>query len=130
MQQLLIEWQHYDKAGDMCNRCGLTGKSLIEAIGAIKSDSHFSGIKIDFKETKLADSQLDDSNKILLNGVPLEELLGNTEVVYTPCKSCCELIGSNVNCRALDCQGKVFEDISQNLVFKAARKLLESEVKV
>jgi hypothetical protein len=129
MHQLLIEWQHYDKAGDICDRCSQTGKSLIEAIGAIKSDSHFSGIKIDFKETKLADSQLDDSNKILLNDVPLEKLLNNTEVIYTPCKSCCELIGSDVNCRALNCQGQVFEDISQNLVFKAARKLLEREVK-
>jgi hypothetical protein len=130
MDKIQIEWKHYDKEGNTCNRCNTTGTALIEAIGAMKVDSHFAGIKIEFKETKLSEDNLSDSNIILLNGTPLEILLKDTKVVNTPCKSCCEMVGSDVDCRALDCQGQIFEDIPQNFIYQAAMKLLEKEVKV
>lgn len=127
MKRLLIEWKHYDKKGNTCDRCSNTGIALQKAISDLREDLGKKGIHIVFKETKLSEDEIQASNSILFNNILLEDLLDDTRKVETTCNSCCELIGSDVNCRALDCCGQIVEDISVELIKKAVNNLLRKE---
>jgi len=127
MKNLLIEWKHFDKEGNTCRRCSNTEASLHKAIDGLKEELEKKGISISFKETKLSKNEIKESNSILFNGVPIEDLLNETKSVETPCNSCCELIGSSVNCRALDCHGQTTEDIPAGLIKMAVLNLLRKE---
>ncbi|MBL7150630.1 DUF2703 domain-containing protein [Candidatus Microgenomates bacterium] len=124
MKKLLIEWRHFDKEGNTCRRCSNTGTSLHKAIDELKEELDTKGINISFKETKLSENEIKESNSILFNGILIEDLLNETKSVETPCNSCCELVGSPVNCRALDCSGQISEDISVELIKKAAKNFI------
>ena len=128
MKKIIIEWKHYDKEGNTCVRCSNTGTSLSEAIGQLKKEFKHK-VDIVFKETKLSEDKLSESNSILINDVLVEELLDNTKSIETPCDSCCELVGSSVNCRALDCHGQTTEDIPVELIKTAVRNLLRKDNK-
>ena len=129
MKNVVIKWKHYDKEGNTCIRCSRTGIALSRAVNELKKEFGGKEIEISFEETKLSEDKLKESNPIIINGVLLEELLDNTKSVETPCNSCCELVGSSVNCRALDCQGQTTEDIPVELIKTAVRNLLRRENK-
>lgn len=129
MKNLLIEWKHFDKNGSTCQRCSKTGISLYKAIKELKKELDKKGINILFKETRLPENKIKESNSILFNGILLEDLLENTKSVETPCESCCEMIGTSVNCKALDCCGQTNEDISVELIKKAVRNLFRKDNK-
>lgn len=124
MKDLIIEWKHYDKKGNTCDRCSKTGSSLRKVIKDLKGKLRVRGIRVSFKETKLSENGIQESNTILFNNVPLEDLFENMKIVNTPCNSCCELIGSQIDCRALSCQGQITENISAKLIKKAAKSFL------
>ena len=124
MKNLLIEWKHFDKEGNTCKRCSDTGVSIQTAVDELKEELKKKEIEILFEETKLSENGIKESNSILFNGIPIEELLDDTKAVETQCNSCCELIGSSVNCRALDCHGQITEEISVELIKSAVNNLL------
>lgn len=129
MKNLLIEWKHYDRKGNTCTRCSKTGASLQKAINDLKKELGTEKINLLFKETKLSEKEIQISNSILINGIPLEDLLHDTKVVETSCNSCCTLTGLSVSCRALSCQGQITEDIPVDLIKKAAKSfMLKKEV--
>jgi len=127
MKNLLIEWKRFDKEGNTCKRCSNTGTSIQTAVSELKEKLEKKGISILFKETKLSENEIKESNSILFNGIPIEELLDDTKAVETQCNSCCELVGSSVNCRALDCHGQITEDIPVELIKMAVKNLLRKE---
>lgn len=127
MKNLVIEWKYFDKEGNTCKRCSKTGVSLHKAVDELKEELEIKGINILFKETKLSENKIKESNSILFNGIPIENLFDDTKAVETPCNSCCELIDSSVNCRALDCQGQTTEDIPVDLIKVAVKNLLRKE---
>ena len=90
MKNLLIEWKHFDKEGNTCVRCSSTGISLSRAINELKEELGKKGISVSFKETKLSEDELKESNSIIINGIPIENLLDDTKSMETPCNSCCE----------------------------------------
>jgi uncharacterized membrane protein len=120
MKQLTIEWRHLDEKGDTCLRCSKTGKTLSQVINDLRKELKKNGIVIRFKETKLSKSKLAQSNMILFNGVPLEEILPGAKNSQSHCQSCCELIGKNVQCRSIQYNGKMYEEIPEELIRKAA----------
>jgi len=127
MKKLSIEWKHFDKKGNTCVRCSNTGISLHKAIDELSKELLPKGIGISFKETKLSKDDIKVSNSILFNGVNLEDLLDDTKTIETPCNSCCELVGSSVNCRALDCNGQTTENIPVELIKTTVKNLLRKE---
>lgn len=127
MNSIIIEWKHFDKEGNTCKRCSDTGISIQTAISELKEELEKKNIGISFKETKLSESEIKESNSIVINGIPIEDLLADTKAIETHCNSCCELIGSSINCRALDCNGQTTEDIPVGLIKKAVINLLEKE---
>ncbi|HSH14042.1 MAG TPA: DUF2703 domain-containing protein, partial [Desulfurivibrionaceae bacterium] len=75
MKTITIEWLHLDVAGETCRRCGDTGSELAQVVERLRSECAPRGVDILFKETLLTAEQIDRSNSILINGVPLERIL-------------------------------------------------------
>jgi len=109
-----IEWRHYDKAGATCDRCGDTGASLKQVRGEYAGQ----GVVIELQETLLTEEQISESNLVLINGVPLEELLKGASSGVSDCPSCSCLTGSATSCRTVQCDGTIYEELTPELIKK------------
>lgn len=115
-----VEWRHYEKAGATCNRCGDTGANLKQVIAEYAGQ----GVLIELQETFLNEEQISESNLVLINGVPLEELLAAT-AGESDCPSCSCLTGSATSCRTLQCDGETFEELTPALLRKGIERILQ-----
>lgn len=119
MNHLTIEWRHLDDKGETCLRCSKTGKTLHQVITELKKELGAKNIKITFKETKLLKNQIEQSNMILINDAPLEQLLSNANVSQNYCSSCSCLTGSDAYCRTIEYKGKQYEEIPEKIIRSA-----------
>ncbi|MBI3343258.1 DUF2703 domain-containing protein [Candidatus Gottesmanbacteria bacterium] len=119
MNKLNVTWKHYDKEGKTCDRCGKTGETVRQVVTELKSKLAKHDIDLVYQEEKLKKDAIDQSNLILLNGVPVEQYVPDTRVQYTPCSSCSCLAGADVSCRAISQNGYVSEDVSKGLLIEA-----------
>ena len=119
MKHLEIEWRHFEKEGETCDRCAGTGGEVRSAIKAISSDLEASGWKIIFKETLLSDTQIAESNIILLNSIPIEEILPKARKSENCCVSCGEMLGAPTFCRTIEYKGQIHETISAAIIREA-----------
>ena len=118
-RNIRIEWRHYDKAGATCDRCGDTGANLKQVIAEYAAQ----GVVIELQETLLNEEQISQSNLVLINGVPLEELLAAT-TGESDCPSCSCLTGTDTSCRTVQCDGEVFEELTPELIRKGIAVVL------
>ena len=81
---------------------------------------------MELTETKLDDTQIPQSNMVLFNGVPIEDIL-SIEVSENYCDSCSSLLGSKTYCRAVKYDGMLFEEIPAKAIREAALKILGLE---
>lgn len=117
MKTLEIEWKHLEKAGETCARCIDTGKALRQVVAELAKECRPAGWEIQFKETKLTLGEISESNMILLNGEPLEEILPNAAAGESHCQSCCDLTGNSLTCcRTIEFNGKSYEAIPADLI--------------
>ncbi|MCW8329246.1 DUF2703 domain-containing protein [Photobacterium sp. SDRW27] len=116
MKTLEIEWKHLDMEGKTCSRCSSTGKALQEAIGKLMEECKSMGWKIKFKETKLTSKNTSESNLILFNGKPIEELLPAARASESHCESCSELTGKSTSCRIIEFGGNTYGGIPASLI--------------
>ncbi len=123
MKNLKIEWKHLDVDGQTCVRCSDTGQTLAEVVEELKVKLHPMGIEVEYVETKLNDSQIPQSNVVLFNGVPIEEVL-DIKVSQNFCDSCTSLLGKDTYCRTVEFEGTVCEDIPAKAIRQAAFKRL------
>lgn len=114
-----IEWRHYDKAGATCDRCGDTGTNLKQVIAEYAGH----GVVIELQETLLTEEQISESNLVLINGLPLEDLLTAT-TGESDCPSCSCLTGSETSCRTVQCGGEVYEELTPELIRKGIEAVL------
>lgn len=121
MTSLFIEWKHFDKEGKTCVRCSGTGVNLANAIKEMQTKLARKGMKIKFKETKLSESQMPESNEILIDGIPLERLILDAKVGNNSCSSCTDLVGKSIdcNCRTISKEKEVYEEIPVALIKQA-----------
>jgi hypothetical protein len=121
MPNLLIEWKHFDKDGKTCVRCSGTGINLADTIKELQTEFGTKGIKIEFKETKLPENRMSESNEILIDGILLEKLIPDADTGENNCTSCADLIGNPTNCRCRTIsQGEeTFEEIPIELIKQA-----------
>lgn len=124
MQELSIEWRHYDKEGATCDRCAATGSSVREVVAELSKELADKGIAVIFTEKKLPEELMAQSNMILFNGVPLETVLENAAADENHCPSCSCLTGSETSCRTVEYDGKSYEEIPAELIRKAAYKVI------
>ncbi|WZL74024.1 DUF2703 domain-containing protein [Clostridiaceae bacterium 35-E11] len=126
MKILEIEWKHLDVEGETCNRCYDTGENLVQEVKRLNRALQPRGIEVVLIETKLDDSQISQSNVILLNGVPVEEIL-NIQVSENYCDSCSTLLGAKTYCRTITYDGNEYEDIPAKAIRHAVYKILGIE---
>ena len=81
------------------------------------------GFEIVLKETKLEDVDIEHSNEIFFNGVPIEEIL-SIKVADNYCESCSTLINEDAYCRTIIYNGNEYEDIPSKAIRHAAYKVL------
>lgn len=122
MKKLTIEWKHLEKSGETCLRCSKTGKSIVQVVEEISEGLKPKGIKISFKETKLPKTEIKQSNLILINDKPLEEII-SAKVSESYCPSCCDITGEGTYCRTIEKDGKVYEEIPEGLIKEAVYKV-------
>lgn len=124
MKELTIEWRHYEKEGATCLRCTATGKTLEQVVAELREELAPRGIRLTFAEKRLTEGELPQSNMILFNGVPLEELLSGAETSENPCASCACLTDRETYCRTIDYEGKTYEEIPEELIRQAVDKVI------
>ncbi len=123
MKQLEIEWRHLDKDGNTCDRCSDTGNAVRRAHQTLIKELQPRGWQVTLKETLLSDEQIPESNTILLNGIPLEQLIPNAHKSENCCASCGDLLGSPTMCRTIIRGGRTFETIPTAMILEAAYQL-------
>lgn len=124
MNELTIEWRHYEKKGETCDRCAATGSSVKEVVSQLSNDLAGKGITVIFTETILPEELMTQSNMILFDGVPLEAILDNAAADESHCPSCSCLTSSETSCRTVEYEGETYEEIPSELIRKAAHKVL------
>ena len=122
-RDIIIEWKHIGKdVENTCERCGETGAALIQAIEKARPALEKEGISIRIIETLLPDERIAESNSIFFNGMPFEDLIGGM-VTSTPCCSCaCIVDAEEVECRAVDHNGAIYQSIPPELIFEVIER--------
>ncbi|PKM81007.1 MAG: hypothetical protein CVU89_10685 [Firmicutes bacterium HGW-Firmicutes-14] len=126
MKTLKIEWKHLDVEGETCNRCYDTGENLNQEVKRLNRALQPQGIEVEWFETKLDDTQIPQSNTVLFNGVPIEDIL-DIKVSENFCDSCTALLGNETYCRTVIYEGCEYEDIPAKAIRQAAFKVLGIE---
>lgn len=116
---LVIQWQRLvNDKGQTCDRCGDTGKSVKAARKRLASALKPLGIKVVLKTERMSFAEFSanpsESNRICLNGYPLEQLL-QAEVGTSLCCDAC----ADQPCRTLVVDGQTFEAIPPELIVRA-----------
>jgi len=126
---LVVEWRHIGSdVENTCERCGQTGRAVMDVVEQMRPILEEEGITVRFVETVLPDEAIAESNSILFNSVPLEDLIEGMEVTSTPCCSCACITGrDDVECRAVEYGGERYESIPPELIARAALKALGLE---
>lgn len=125
MYTLHIEWKHFEKHGDTCQRCATTGKTLTRVIQTLKEPLAQQGISILYTETKLDAEHINESNALLFNGVPLESILPTVHVSAKYCETCSTLAEHEVCCRTVEYQDAAYEEIPEILIRSAINKAIQ-----
>ncbi len=123
MKILKIEWKHLDVEGETCNRCYDTGENLNAEVRRLNRALKHQGIEVEWFETKLDDTQIPQSNTVLFNGVPIEDII-NIKISENYCDSCTALLGNKTYCRTIIYEGVEYEDIPARAIREAAYKVL------
>lgn len=122
-QRLEIEWQHVAGARGTCGRCTETGQALDELRDELV-DQVGPGRAVSITETILPDEELSHSNRVLVDGTPIEDLLADARLEATECTGCGELSAccgpeGPAQCRAIVVDGEVHEALDGELIREA-----------
>ncbi|WP_319577989.1 DUF2703 domain-containing protein [uncultured Methanospirillum sp.] len=117
-KELYVEWLHVGAdVTHTCVRCSATGTTVAAVIKDVEPELTGRGIQIVYTETVLPSEQLPESNKVLINGKPLEEYLTNARVVQTCCESCaCIVEQESAECRAIQTPDELYESLPADLI--------------
>ncbi len=121
-----IEWRRLMAGREKrtCRRCGSTEESLDLAIQGLKR----LGIEAELKKKTMDFAEFGkaplESNRILVNGKPLEDWLD----AKTGKSPCCSVCGGN-ECRTVELGEKTYEAIPVDLIIRACKKAAKNDAK-
>jgi Domain of unknown function (DUF2703) len=124
MKQLDIECKHYENEGLTCDRCSETGKTLHDVVQKLQLELAGQDVVIILTEVFLNESRIDESNRILINGIALEDIL-DTTTTSSDCPSCSCLTGKETSCRTVVHEGTSYEEIPEELIRKTVFQVLQ-----
>ncbi|MFA6147888.1 MAG: DUF2703 domain-containing protein [bacterium] len=119
MNVLQIRWiRLVDEKGRTCDRCGTTETAVEEAVNKLKGSLKGLGIDVTLEKSAISPSEFSkdtlQSNRIWINGKPIEEWLWATSGQ----SKCCTVCGES-DCRTVTVGGKTYEAIPSELIVKA-----------
>ena len=118
MQRLTIKWQRLVEGGKTCPRCGDTGEEVRKASASLGQALAPLGIEVALEEVEISGAEFKrqplESNRVLVNGRPLEEWLG-AETGQSPC---CDVCGPH-ECRTVMADGHSYETVPADLIVRA-----------
>ena len=119
MKTLTISWQRLvNESGQTCARCMDTGSTVENACNKLKKSLVELDIKVELKKEVLDLSIFTkdplQSNRIWIEGKPLEEWIGAT----VGKSQCCEVCGDS-ECRTISIDQNTFEIIPEELIIRA-----------
>lgn len=128
MKKLVIEWRYFAKDGRTCRRCLGTRNNIDRAIKDLRKDVRMKGVCLELKEVVLSQSKIPESNIILIDDVPIEQILPSVFKGESECCSCSDLCGKPTDCRIINQNRQVFEEVPTALIKKAVLRRIKSEI--
>ncbi|HKJ77777.1 MAG TPA: DUF2703 domain-containing protein [Gammaproteobacteria bacterium] len=120
MKRIVVEWSHLEVAGTTCDRCTDTGEALREAVAALDAECTPKGVHVVLEETALGPEAVAESNRIRIDGRPLESLLPDARSGQSGCTSCDDLLDARgTQCRTIECGPLRHEAVPASLVREA-----------
>jgi Domain of unknown function (DUF2703) len=117
-KKLKIRWQRLLHEGQTCPRCKSTGDEIEKAVFILRESLSPMNIEVAFKKEALTDSQFKkdtlESNRIWINGIPMEEYIDGKVGQST----CCDVCGPH-ECRIINVGEEVYETIPSDTIVKA-----------
>lgn len=119
MKLIAITWNRLvDGSGRTCPRCQATGENIRKAVARLSPILATRGLKPVLETRTLDEDRFccapEESNRVWIQGVPLEQWVG-AEVGASPC---CDVCGEQP-CRTLELNGVAHEAIPERLVVQA-----------
>ncbi len=114
-----VRWQRLvNDEGATCERCSCTGNATENAIGKLEKVLAPLGINVSLEKAALDQAAFSgdplQSNRIWINGRPLEEWVGGG----TGQSQCCDACGDS-QCRTLEVGEKTYEAVPEELILRA-----------
>ena len=127
MKTLPIIWQHLVNAEKQtCSRCGTTGEELRKALQVLEAELLPQGIQPHLEIRTMSEKEFlthpEESNRIWIMGVPLEDLVGGIQGSST-----CDDVCHGEQCRTVESQGKTYDAVPASLIVQAAHQALSPE---
>ena len=119
---ILIEASVLRVEGETCDRCSGTIEAVREAARALEGE--LSTMNVTVKLVERDAGSVGDSNVVLINGKPVESLIGARRI-ETDCPSCSDLTGQSSCCGAVSVDDEVTESFSEQQIRDAAMAALE-----
>lgn len=119
MKTLKIVWQRLvNEAGSTCPRCQGTHEEIENAVHKLQAALSPLGMKVKLETQTISQTEFLDqpyeSNRIWIDGKPIEEWLGAT----AGSSPCCNECGDN-DCRTMEVDNQTYEVIPEDLLIKA-----------
>lgn len=108
-QTILIEWRRLLQDGATCARCGDTGALLEALVERLNAECAPRGVTVRLNTVALARGRIAESNRIRINGRPLEQWQPQIVVGRNDCPSCGELLGHPQDCPTIELDGQTHE---------------------
>jgi|GEM_PF-17674 Cd2+/Zn2+-exporting ATPase len=118
MTPLVVEWRHLAVEGETCERCGETGTNVRAAVEAMRPVLAAMGIPLEYREVELPPGEIAHSNEVLVDGAPIEALVGGESAV-SDCPSCGDLVGEPCSCRTVAVGGREYEALPEPMIAAA-----------
>lgn len=116
---LHIKWMRLVSQGETCPRCGSTEMNLNSAVEILKNVMAPLNISIHYEKGTLSllefKKNATESNRIWINTIPLEEYIGASNGESACCGVC-----EDLNCRTVEVNGTVYNEIPTNMIIRAA----------
>jgi len=124
--RIVIEWRHVDWGDLQCGRCSDTGTNLWNVIVELSQGNLLDEVELEVQNTLLPMDRIAESNTLLINGIPIEHIIG-ADITSTDCQECSDFTGEPIVCQAAEAERDIFEAIPQEVLRAAILKALERQ---
>jgi hypothetical protein len=90
--RIVIELRHLDLGEMACGRCSDTGENLLNVISDLGGEHVLDDVELEVRNILLPPNRADESNIVLMNGIPLGEIL-DEKIGSAGCGVCSDFCG-------------------------------------